>query len=339
MNVNSGWLAGVARLAMPPKLTKTQVKTSASLLFNNLAANGKHVAFVHGSDVVIVGDAAIAFGDASRSLAKVSDKDSVVHQVRWVEFGADEFLCIASQRGLQLYTADGKRVLHSHPPPPGTADEPAFFRGIAGVAAADANYICAGTSTGELHLIPQAGATFGQPIVLSEGLVGAITDACGGSVPGEGLVAAADASCKITAYLVSAGGEIGLVCQFENPGSLCTSVRMRRHWLLAAHATGHVRIYDLRDRALACVIGAHARWINALELHPTKDLFATASEDAHVSVWKIPDEQARPLKHVATLPLPDHVLTGVAFCGGGGRELVAATAYDVDYISAWALDA
>ena len=113
---------------MPPKLTKTQVKTSASLLFNNLAANGKHVAFVHGSDVVIVGDAAIAFGDASRSLAKVSDKDSVVHQVRWVEFGADEFLCIASQRGLQLYTADGKRVLHSHPPPPGTADEPAFFR-------------------------------------------------------------------------------------------------------------------------------------------------------------------------------------------------------------------
>ena len=71
----------------------------------------------------------------------------------------------------------------------------------------------------------------------------------------------------------------------------------------------------------------------------TKDLFATASEDAHVSVWKIPDEQARLLKHVATLPLPDHVLTGVAFCGGGGRELVAATAYDVDYISAWALDA
>ena len=163
-----------------------------------------------------------------------------MHQVRWVEFGADEFLCIASQRGLQLYTADGKRVLHSHPPPPGTGDQPAFFRGIAGVAAADANYICAGTSTGELHLIPQAGATFGQPIVLSEGLVGAITDACGGSVPGEGLVAAADASCKITAYLVSAGGEIGLVCQFENPGSLCTSVRMRRHWLLAAHATGHV---------------------------------------------------------------------------------------------------
>ena len=81
-----------------------------------------------------------------------------------------------------------------------------------------------------------------------------------------------------------------------------------------------MRIYDLRDRALACVIGAHARWINALELHPTKDLFATASEDAHVSVWKIPDEQARPLKHVATLPLPDHVLTGVAFCGGGGRD-------------------
>ena len=112
--------AQLPRRAMPPKLTKTQVKTSASLLFNNLAANGKHVAFVHGSDVVIVGDAAIAFGDASRSLAKVSDKDSVVHQVRWVEFGADEFLCIASQRGLQLYTADGKRVLHSHPPPPGT---------------------------------------------------------------------------------------------------------------------------------------------------------------------------------------------------------------------------
>ena len=112
-----------------------------------------------------------------------------------------------------------------------------------------------------------------------------------------------------------------------DPNALCTALRLRKQWLLTAYCTGHVRLYDVLCKSLvvqvlpsvvssessrgACPpyysptsylritcyyhddhhhhsqVTAHARWINALDVHPTKDVFATAAEDCVVSVRRL----------------------------------------------------
>ena len=67
-------------------------------------------------------------------------------------------------------------------------------------------------------------------------------------------------------------------------------------------------------------IAAHARWVNALEVHPSRDVMATAAEDCTVSVWKLPSgDGSTQLKHAGALVVQDAMLCGVGFCGGGGR--------------------
>jgi len=120
--------------------------------------------------------------------------------------------------------------------------------------------------------------------------------------------------------------------------SLCTSLRMRGVRLFCAHSTGQVRVYDLVSCTICGSISAHARWINALEVHPTRDdIFATASEDTTIGVWRM-DEQSGRLSHVSSLQAADWLLTGVAFTGGNDRTHLIATAYDQPFIQGWKVD-
>lgn len=96
-----------------------------------------------------------------------------------------------------------------------------------------------------------------------------------------------------------------------------------------------------RDGALRCEIVAHSRWISALDLHPSRDVFATAAEDASVTVWALPAAGTAGAggKGAAPAPLASAcelhcALTGVAFCGRGGDD-VAAAAYDMEQMPVW----
>jgi len=63
--------------------------------------------------------------------------------------------------------------------------------------------------------------------------------------------------------------------------------------LLASYASGHLRIYGIgpnaEDRVLQAEIGAHARCITALHVHPTLPIFASVGEDCVVNVWSFPN--------------------------------------------------
>merc|ERR1711988_557874 len=104
--------------------------------------------------------------------------------------------------------------------------------------------------------------------------------------------------------------------------------------LLSAYSSGHVRIHDIKSGSLAVQIQAHARFVTAIALHPTKDLFATAAEDTCFSVWTLPAGPNNQVKHVTTIPVADSMLCGVAFCGEG-NDNIAVTAYDSDHIYIW----
>merc|ERR1712087_318826 len=138
---------------------------------------------------------------------------------------------------------------------------------------------------------------------------------------------------------VSGDDPLKLTATFPSePGSMCTSLRIRQTLLLCAFSSGHVRMYDLEAKVLTAVMTAHSRWINALEVHPSKDTFATASEDAYIGVWRLPEQGGHTIKHVTHYHAPDCTLTGVTFCGGASRDSVGATSYDVDCVMAWGTD-
>ena len=97
-------------------------------------------------------------------------------------------------------------------------------------------------------------------------------------------------------------------------------------------------MYDLVTCTICSSISAHARWINALEVHPYReDLFVTASEDTNVSVWSMSAATGK-VASVACLPATDWLLSGVAFVGGVEASHVVASAYDVAALQAWRLD-
>lgn len=95
---------------------KTTTKACASLLFNNLSTDEKHVGYVHGSEVVVTSESAVSSGQSSPAVTKVSEKDgALVEQARFVRppDAPAELLVVASRKTLSIYTSDGKRLLHS----------------------------------------------------------------------------------------------------------------------------------------------------------------------------------------------------------------------------------
>jgi WD40 repeat protein len=276
-------------------------------------------------------------------VARIPIKDeSVVKQARFVEVGSGEYLVIAGQRSLQIYTADGKKCLHVEPVlGPGTPEAPSFYRGIAACNAGGEDFICVGTSSGEIALIPATGGMFGHPFVQRE-QTSAICDLDAQTHPeiaDEALVASADSNGQLLLLLVSQGGRCGVYGSFGgDPNALCTSLRIRKQWLLSAYCTGHVRIHDVLSKCVVVQVAAHARWINALEVHPVKDIMATAAEDCTVSVWRLPEDGgSTQIKHIASVVVPDAVLCGVAF-SAGTKDHVACTAYDVEAVHGFQLD-
>jgi hypothetical protein len=107
-----------------------------------------------------------------------------------------------------------------------------------------------------------------------------------------------------------------------------------------------------RDARLRCEVVAHSRWLSALDIHPRRDAFAAAAEDCTVSAWTLPVEAcggggggvAAAVGAARTAVVPpepllsaaavNSVLTGVAWCGEGCDDVVAA-ACDADELLIW----
>ena len=147
-------------------LRRTNTGTSTSLLFGNLASNGKHVACIHNAEVMVLSDSTVTSGSASPSVLKLSDMNlALVQQVRWVQLPEAEVFVVASQRSLQLYSADQKRLLHHLVSLPTASPEvPSYFKGISGGVLSHGGVVCAGCSSGAVCVLPvfEQAANFGE---------------------------------------------------------------------------------------------------------------------------------------------------------------------------------
>lgn len=56
---------------------------------------------------------------------------------------------------------------------------------------------------------------------------------------------------------------------------------------VVAFASGTVKLYLCDTGNELCELAAHSRQINALAAHPTKQVFATCSDDTFVNLWEV----------------------------------------------------
>jgi len=329
---------------------KCTTPKSAALLFNNCTANGKHVAYAAYTTAVLVADAQAAKGgNALQSSVNIeAEEGAQIQQLRWVQLAMHEFFVVATTKNLAIYSANGSQLIHV-----GTAGStggpdapPASFRGIGSCAAGSSEYICVGVSTGAVCLVPIPNPDtvgFGDSL-LSPTSEEPIVDVTAGQAPhndpSRALVCSAAADGQVLVHALEADGMWQHCCAFgasthdETP-SLVTSARMRGVHLYCAYSTGHVRVFDLVSCSMQAQFSAHARWINALEVHPNGQTFATASEDTTIGLWDFVDTPK--VHHRGSINVTDALLSGVAFCGSVDRTHVCCTAYDKAAISAWKL--
>ena len=334
---------------MVAKGTKAATPKTASLLFNNLAANARHVAYVAYSSVVVAPEGPVLVGGSATGGTTIEDPDGAqIQQARWVQLPAEELLCVASQRSLQLYTPEAQQLLHIVNAKQSDGEGLASFRGIASCETGSAAYIVSGVSTGAICLVPLLGPQQFGDSLLRPASEHPIVDVTAGQAPhndpSRALICTADGVGDVHVHALEEDGTWGHCTTFtasttDGSASLCTALRMRGVRLFTAYSTGHVRIFDLVSCTQCAQISAHARWINALEVHPDGFRFATASEDTLIGLWGCAETGAVPqISNVAMIPAADALLTGVAFGGGFDKTHLLATAYDQAAIHAWRLD-
>ena len=111
------------------------------------------------------------------------------------------------------------------------------------------------------------------------------------------------------------------------------AVAVRGDNILAALVTGVVCFVSISSQKIWQEVQAHSRYLTAIDVHPSKDLFVTAAEDSTIAVWTLPEAGAKAEIKFAT-NWRDAMLTGVAFCGEG-FDSIAATAYDISEVCVW----
>ena len=224
-----------------------------------------------------------------------------------------------------------------------------FARGLAGARTqrAGVSAVLCGTSWGEVLVTTLEGASLSAAVgpSLRGGHRAAVTSVAADersvvSADDAGVIAQwepilAPAASAVAAAPAKAIAPVA-VLDFGS-GFPCTSVALLDDLIVAGYASGHVRIFrqgggggggkPLNRATLEVEFAAHARCLMALALHPSKPTFATVGEDCVLNVWSLPDARAGapPAGDAAavpqrctvlldmTAPIPDRLLTGVAF--------------------------
>eukprot|EP00741_Cyanophora_paradoxa_P025311 tig00000070_g24430.t1 len=257
------------------------LKGSPSLAFNNLSSGGSHLAYVHLNEVVLIPEAAVQNPSGSTP-TRVAYKDGApVMQAKFVTIGSAVLLVLATENGVQVFDKDGTRLIfnHSIPVAKGT-DRSRFCRGICSVSDGEKEYLCVGTSLGEVLVFLADREEFSLVRTMT-GHKFAITDIA--SDKSSELFASGDDEGSIHVW---AAGSFEKQCTFLGSGHPCSSLGFHgKRQLAAGYSTGTIAIFDVASKRKTCAIDAHSRTINAMDVSPSRGLIASASEDQYVHVW------------------------------------------------------
>ena len=262
----------------------------------------------------------------------------------------ETYLVTMTSAGLTICDSRGRgRVLTFDIPPEDAAAAQALgqrpsIRGACCVRTADGSgmHLVAGGSTGAVYVFTytqDAGGTFeyrGNFKEHSDALIDVSSEADvrgdGGSACGIGESAcqmlSADQEGRVVAWLCPDAQSYCPLHIFPATGQPCVGARMRGDTMVSAYLDGMLRVHNLRSAALLCEVKAHARFLNAIAMHPTAFCVATAAQDSSLAVWNFADSADGRDGGVPKLVLSSSwkggMLCGAAFVG----DRIAVTAYD-----------
>ncbi|PNW71180.1 hypothetical protein CHLRE_16g694402v5 [Chlamydomonas reinhardtii] len=329
------------------------MKPSPSLIYNNLASCAGSLLYAHIRQACTFALSGMSSSGAPVAVRKVESQHSdVIHSIVVCHHNAAAFAVLATEAGVQIWDKSVTHLLHVAPlPPAAAAGAPglaprhgAFARGAAINVAADGTpHIAFGTSAGAVFLLElnEAEGKFrGLPVPLPPHHTSPIT-AIGSPYQSRQGKWSEDLGCYLVTCDEDGGvavweagntgpGGCQLVTSVAPTGVPVVSVAVRRDIVVAARLDGAVQLYGLRDGKLRADLGAHSRFISAMDIHPTKDIIATVSEDCSLGVWALPIGGAK-ADCLLSVCWMHAALTGVAFCGAAGDD-VAVVAYDTDEV-------
>ena len=334
------------------------VKLSPSHLCNNLVVRGAFSAFVHGEHIVVVEQRG-----AGRSVCtetRVVEAPALPTQVSWCHFGKTHFLVVTTTVNIQVWDGHGTALLHVHvlETASDASDDTSagqsshcFARGIATLGTAQAQFLCAGTSSGAIvvlahhvergkhsFVLASANATPSSPHVGE-----ALTALASNSTCAQ--LASADNDGRVVIWDASEGDHAwAQVHTFDAwRGHPCTSLEFGARFLLAAYSTGHVRIFNPAKPHILAEIAAHNRCINAIAGLVTSDtfdrcVFASVGDDTMLNVWAVdsrPETDDVEVELLNSASCVDALLVGVAF---KGTDNIITSSYEATSLQVWTVD-
>jgi WD40 repeat protein len=316
------------------KINQIKCKASVSLLPNNLAVSDGFLTYIHRSEVHMVKNVHSSLtstekGSSVSIKAAYAEKDPV-SQARFCHLQMGDMLVVATLTGLMhVYDSDGQKLIHFHKLAKSSdLSKEAQLRGIAHDGGA---YVTVGSGTGELLVfnITQ------KKLALTRKLAGhkdGITDIDFNIK--ENLLASADETGTIMLWNTKEAkeGAYTKIAEFKGTGDPCWSVQIGHGYVIGGYSTGHIRMFSIEKKQLAVEIAAHARTVNAVDIHPTIPMVIACSEDSFLSAWSIPASKGAPVKNLSMVSTNSSLLTGCRFCGKD-KSLVAVTAYDSRFIA------
>ena len=102
------------------------------------------------------------------------------------------------------------------------------------------------------------------------------------------MLASGDDAGALTLWEAASSSSYVKLFSLDGPAVPVVSLALRRGRLVAALASGALRFFCLAQRRPWMQVQAHARLGSCLALHPLRDVFATAAEDATLHVWALP---------------------------------------------------
>ncbi|RLN86785.1 hypothetical protein BBJ28_00013896 [Nothophytophthora sp. Chile5] len=146
------------------------------------------------------------------------------------------------------------------------------------------------------------------------------------------LLASSDMSGVILVHSPDEGFEV--VHRIEGDGYPATCMAfVADNWLVGGYLTGCIRLFSPDKFHLHAEIAAHTRAITALDARDAH--VVSVSEDTFMNIWEILPGKAAAgprLKLVSSQPVPNDLLTGVAF--SSANTLFTAT-YDTAHVKLW----
>eukprot|EP00756_Hemistasia_phaeocysticola_P012287 Hpha_TRINITY_DN15186_c3_g10::TRINITY_DN15186_c3_g10_i1::g.128701::m.128701 len=301
----------------------------AALLYNNLSATEACAAYVSKNDIVFADITRPEAPQISHPQAQTQgDAKTTIHQVKISRIGSRLLMFVVRTSTLQVWDAEKESLVASYTSPnedvlfmsrglgilPGKGDDAAIFMGH---------------SNGHISVVDFSGADLKLVKSLARHADN-ISDICAGEADGcGGVIASAD----IAGELVLWSEDLTECGKAAFPGDTITSVHIAGSFVVAGFGSGLIRLYNAKSLSVFAQIAAHARWITALAVAPTRNLIASVSEDMLLCIWRLPcKENGGKVQLVGHKLVPDCVLTGVQFLDGGKRVL--ANAYDWDRLHA-----